>query len=106
MVQFRTKASTRQSLTSPQYDLLVSNNTVIEIIWSVWMNFLGWLLLISVGSMFYFHVEKQRDATQMQNFSRDHFVSIDCNITTLELSQKSNLSLGTNEILIHVMIGW
>lgn len=40
----------------------------------------------------------------MQNLSKDHFASIDYNITILEVSQKLNISLGTNEILIHVMI--
>lgn len=82
----------------------MSNNKYIDIIWSGHISLLIWLLLISVRSMFNFHVKNQRDITRMQNLSKDHFASIDYNITILEVSQKLNISLGTNEILIHVMI--
>lgn len=63
------------------------------------MNLLVWLLLISVRSMFYFHLDKQRDATWIQDLSRDHFVSIACDIIALEVPQKSNLSLGIMKFL-------
>lgn len=49
--------------------------------------------------MFYFHLDKQRDATRIQDLSRDHFVSLVCDIIALEVPQKSNLSLGTIKFL-------
>lgn len=60
-VQFKIKASTRQSSTSLQYDLpcILSNNKYSDMIWSGWMNLLVWLLPISVRSIFYFHVEEK-----------------------------------------------
>lgn len=74
--QFKIKASTRQSLTSLQYDLpyILSNNKYIDIIWSGWMNLLSVYSLSVLDQCFTFMLRKE--TIRMQNLSKDLFVSM------------------------------
>ena len=110
--QFKTEASTRQSLKSIQCYLLVSNIKDTDAV--IWLGLSCWVSFPAYSpSVLCFRVWKQSNTTRMQNFSEDHLSPLSslipkiiCLLTALEVSQKSSLSLGTNKILICVMIGW
>lgn len=76
--------------------------------WPAWLGLLSCWLPISILLPCL-----ETNTTRMQNCSEDHLSpwsslipKIICFLTALEVSQKSSLSLGTNKILICVMIGW